>query len=174
MPEEPESADTNPDFVAYAEQVILVGSDWSDTRGYTSKFMFTDKDTGGHPLEGFNKGARFQMVLVEVADDEEPINQRLKKKLMKQLDDQNKGGRWSNDCGMLCKSTDYQRYLFTIGKISGQWDEKTRVAMAREHILEMLKIKSRREIDHSESSVAAYANLILDPYHEWERTRTKK
>ena len=45
--------------------------------------------------------------------------------------------------------------------------------MAREHILETLKIKSRREIDHSEDTIAAYTNLILDPFHEWERDRSE-
>lgn len=162
------------DLVAFNDQVILIGQDWSDSRGYTAKFQFTEGEHGGHQLKEFSKGTRFQMVLVEIADDEEPIDQKLKKKLEADLKEKSKGGRWSNDCAMLCKSRDFQGYLYHKGKIAGQWDEQTRVAMAREYVLETLKIKSRREIDHSEAKVAEYHNLIIDPFHEWQRGREKK
>lgn len=168
-----QATDQTADLIALSDQVILLGADWSDTRGFTAKLQFTGTEDGSHPLKAFTKGTRFHMVLVEVANDEEPVNQKLKKKLEDQLQDLNKGGRWSNNCGILCKGIDFHRYLFTIGKMHAKWDQKTKETMAREYVLDMLKIKSRREIDHSEDTAAAYQNLILDPFYAWERDRAK-
>ncbi len=165
---------TPEDLVALSDQAILVDAKWSDTRGYTMTLQITEADAGGHPLKTFGKGTRFHLVLVELADDEEPINQILKKKLENELQDANKGGRLSIDCGIMCKSIDYHRYLFTIGKMHAKWDQRTKETMAREHVLHTLKIKSRREIDHKDHTAAAYQNLILDPFHEWERNRSQR
>ena len=183
LPEKPTSAPPMPEtstpdqtenLIALSDQAILLGSDWSDTRGHTIKLQLPEADDGGHPLKGFGKGTRFHMVLVEIADDEEPINQKLKKKLEGQLQKASKGGKNSQDCGMICKMKDFHRYLLHIGKMRRDWDEPTRIAMAREHVLKMLKIKSRRDIDQDAETIAAYNNLIVDPYYEYLRTRPER
>jgi hypothetical protein len=173
-PAMPDATDQVVDLVALSDQAILMGSDWSDSRGHTIKLMLNEGQDGGHPLKGFSKGTRFHLVLVELEDGEEPVNQKLKKKLEGQLQKASKGGKHSQDCGMLCKVKDFHRYLLHIGKMRRDWDEETRIAMAREHVLKMLKIKSRREIDQDAETIAAYHNLIVDPYYEYMRNRTDK
>lgn len=164
-----EQPDELMNLIALDDQVIMLGADWSNTRGHTGRFQFRPSDKGGHPLEPFSNGARFQMVLVQIDDDEAPIDQKLKKKLDKQLKEANKGGRWSNDCAMLCKMKVFHRYLLNMNKMMPSWDVETRETVARAYVLDTLKIKSRREIDHGDETIAAYNNLILEPFREFKR-----
>lgn len=166
--------DENDGIIAFQDQIILLDSKWSDTRGHTSNIQLVSDDDGGHPLRDFKKGTRFHIVMVELADDEEPIDQKLKKKLEKELKESNKGGKHSNNCGMLCKTRDFHRYLKSMGRILRHWDEKTREKMARQYVLDMLKIKSRAQIDHDKTTIASYNNLIVDPYYKWLRENPGK
>lgn len=156
-------------LVAYAGEVQLVDSTWRESSGYISKFLLHESDEGGHPLKRFGKGTRFQLVLVEVDDDEEPIDQVMKQKIERYLKSQEKGGKHSKEAGMLCKARDFQAYLYRLGKISPEWDEKMREEAARMYVYKICGIKSRRELDHDEHKAAAFKTLIVLPFLKWGR-----
>lgn len=156
-------------LIAYTGEIVLIGSDWSDFRGYTTKIGMHEADDGGHPLKRFHKGTRFHCVLVEIADDEEPIDQIRKRALELELKKAGKGGRWSIDSGILCHQVDFHRYLKSVGKVMRHWDKDTRTKMARQFILDTLRIKSRKEIDFDKEKQVEYQNLILSPYRKWHR-----
>lgn len=164
----------NENIIAFEDQIILVNSKWTDTRGNTSEFMFPVTDEGGHPMRNFEKGARFHVVMIEIQDDEEPIDQKTKKKLHEELKRKNIGGKQSNDCGMMCRTRDFHRYLVATGEIMKHWDETTRNKMARQYVIDKLRIKSRAEIDHSKENIAAYHNLICKPFYDWAREHPGK
>ena len=167
------SKSVSEDLVAFSGEVVIVGSDWSDSKGYTTKFEMHELD-GGHPLKKYNKASRFLMVLVEIADDEQPIDQRRRRALEEELAGAGKGGKWSNDAGMLSKARDFHRYLVYQSKIGRHWDQETRDSMARQYILDTLRIKSRRDIDLVPGKATEYQNLISQPYYSWLRDHQDK
>lgn len=156
-------------LIAFSDQAVLLDAKWSMRNGHTVILQLPESDAGGNPMCVYSPGTRFHMVLVEVDDDEQPIDQKLKKKLEAELARDKKGGKLARDCGILCNDHDFHLYLKSIDRLRRSWDKKTRATMSRNYVLEMCKIKSRRELDHDPTAAAAYQNLIVEPFHEYTK-----
>lgn len=161
-------------FIAYAGEVQVLKHKWSDAGGYTTELQCHEGDEGGHPLKRFPKGTRFHLVLLEVADDEEPIDQVAKARIEKHLKQATKGGRLARETGILCRHREFQLYLYHQEKIAPTWDEKLREQAARHYICQTVGIKSRAELDHDEHKAAVYRNQVVDPYLKWRRDNPDK
>lgn len=161
-------------LIAYTGEIQLIENKWSDSAGYVTRLQMHEGDDGGHPLKRFHRGTRFHMVLVEVDDDERPIDQVLKQRIQNHLKSVEKGGKHSKEAGMLCKTRDFQVYLYKLGRIAANWDEKMRTEAARLYIYETVGIKSRRELDHDEHKAQAFRNLVVDPYFNFMRQHQRR
>lgn len=160
-------------LIAYAGELAVYKLKWSDTHGYTAEFGMHEGDEGGHPLKRFGKGTRFYVTLVELADDEQPIDQVAKARIEKYIKEASKGGKLSREAGMLCRSREFQLYLYHQHHIAPGWDEKLREQAARHYLCKTVGIKSRAELDHDEHKAAVYKNLIVDEYFKWVRQNPK-
>jgi len=156
-------------LVAFQDEVQLIDNKWSDSSGYVTRLHLHESDEGGHPLKRFAKGSRFRMMLIEVDDDEQPIDQMTKQRIMKHIESTTKGGRYSREAAMLCKGRDFQVYLYRIGRIAPDWDQAMREAAAKNYIYEVCNIKSRKELDHDEHKLQAFRNMVTNDFFKFMR-----
>jgi len=159
----------NERLIAYHGEIQLIENKWSDVSGYVTRMQLHESDEGGHPLKTYHRGTRFHLVLVEVDDDEQPIDQMTKQRINKHLTNMQKGGRYSKEAGMLCRDPQFQRYLYRLGKIDPTWDEKMRTEAARHYVCQVCNIESRKELDHDEHKAQAFRNNVTGPFLDFGR-----
>jgi hypothetical protein len=184
------------DFVIFEDEVQLVGWDESDRAGMTVRLRIPSVEYDVHPFKRFPQGSRFFARMIEIGDDGEPVNQAMREKLQKALQEREvKGGKNSKDAGILCGDVEFQRWvILTMSAMEAQ-DKRTMAAQIPPQIVKQLKdrggdilrdkvqagelakwfvyitcrIKSRRELDHKADALNRYEQFVLRPYFEWRR-----
>jgi len=166
-------------LISYQGEVML--SNWSETASAGRKVEFwlpeDPDDAPEHPFKHFSRrmrgaaGTRFQMVLVEIDDEGEPIpriHHESKPKLAQ--GGQLVGGAISKHAGRLCKDADFWEYLQATGRIEADTTDSHELeAAAAEYVRVTTGVESRRYLDHEREAQLAYENQIIHPYHEWQQ-----
>lgn len=141
-------------IVAFQGEVLLLNWGDTSTRGRTVTFQLADEGEE-HPFKhhpiGRKTGRRFMAVLVEIGDDERPVE-----KTPAQM------------AYLLCKDTMFQHFL----------DERSFVevcseATARHHILSACGITSRSSLDTDTRARAHWDALIYQPWLRHKATTGK-
>lgn len=138
------------------DEVMLKG--WSDgTSGCKVTFWFADAD---HPLRLYSAGALFAVVLVELDDDEEPINQVKRDRLTK------RGPTISNYAAQLCRTPEFQLWVFEQADVLPM-NEEPAIGFCKEWMCSYLGIDSRAELDADSGLALRFHQTIREPYAAW-------
>ena len=155
----------------YADEVMLCGWNDSQTNGHTVKFWLTH-DHMGHPFEGYERGEpqRFYISLVEIDDDQEPIDQQVREKVESTKRKKHERPSWV--AVMLGKNEGFQQYCLErdwLGWVEAGGEDDPEQA-ARQFILDTLGINSRAELDKSKVLEQQFHNEVRKPFIEWQET----
>jgi len=141
--------------VCYSGEVMLLAWAESNTRGRTVTFQMNE-DGEAHPFKdmtvrkGGRAGQRFMMVLVELGDDEKPVE-----KTPSQL------------CFLLCQDQQFQ-YFLNERALFGDIDCEEK---ARAFILEACKIDSRSKLDSNMTARATWEATIYQPWLQYKKAQ---
>lgn len=156
------------DLVAFQGEVQFAGYNDSNTQGARVVFWLPDPEQlnyfrGIVTKKGGKAGQRFMMVLVEIGDDEQPIDQAK----AAGLEDAVKGGPLSQHAGRLCKDSDFQRWVAAEGGDKRTFGYAMGEDGARAFIIETCKVDSRKDLDHDRRAAQAYENFVRRPFVQW-------
>lgn len=129
---------------------------WSDssTQGVQVTFALPDSDAL-EPLKGL-EGKRFMAVLVQIGDDEQPVQPPVKV------------GPLCIEASDLCKLPEFRRFLRESG-----FPEVRGVESARCWILDTCVIDSRKELDSDAQAAGQFKTWIRIPFMKWQREQRK-
>jgi len=146
----------------YEDEVMLAGWNDSQTNGHTAKFWLCG-DLLGHPFDGICRKQPLIISLVELDDDEEIIDQKVRDRVEKQSTRPSE--RPSYAAAMLCKNEGFWCYLGEINpQAPGDYDEDT----ARLWLYCYLDIQSRSELDKDERLAERFHNEVRRPFLMWQ------
>lgn len=132
----------------YNDGAMLKG--WTDSNtGQTVSFWLANVEGGEHPMASYREGEAFAIALVELSEDDEPIDQSKRERAEDaagQLDRTKKRGQLtSQGCALVCNNPEFWDYL---SEVSG---EPVKSALdAATTVRDIIGISSRRELDESE------------------------
>lgn len=155
----------------YEDEVMLAGWNDSQTTGHTVKLWLVS-DTLGHPFEGFERHKdRFAISLVELDDDQEPIDQEMRDKV--ESSGKRPSERLSYVAAMLCKNEGFWEWIGHDERIKqrireGEADPLNLEEEARQWILRGLSIGSRSELDKDPVLAERFHNEIRRPFLMWQ------
>ena len=164
-------------FAAFAGEVMLAGADWSHQNGHSGKFLFGgETDLDSNPMAEFTlrrgkkAGTRFHMILIEIQDDETPVNvtKRDKVEAATQTKPTGKTAK-RRSAAMLCKSPEFHKWLIELGYVKESHSEEFATSIAKEYILRCVGISSRKELDNDSALWEKYQITVLKPYNEYLR-----
>lgn len=143
----------------------LMLANWTDSSasGHAVEFWCDPPDDGCfHIFEGFerNKDA-FMAALVELDEDEEPIDQKARA-VVEEASDRRKrarsGQKLSQVAAMMCMNPDFKRWIqyeYPLVTDPAQW------------MRERLQIESRAELDSNDKVAFKFHEVIRKPFAEW-------
>jgi hypothetical protein len=141
--------------LVYDDEVMLAGWNDSQTTGHTVKFWLA-MDQMGHPFEGFERNKdRFYISLVEIDDDQETIDQKVRDKV--EAASKRPSERLSYVAAMLCKNEGFWTWL-------GVESEEE----ARQHVLTDLGMESRAELDQNSMLAEQFHTNFRKPFLRWQ------
>lgn len=88
----------------YLDEAMLAGWNDSQQNGHTVKFWLCS-DAMGHPFEGHSRKQEFALVLVELDDDNEPIDQNMRDRVEQQH--VHPQSRLSVACAAICRNPEF-------------------------------------------------------------------
>lgn len=150
------------DIIAYKGELQLKGWAESDKQGRTVRFLCSG-DEDDHPFKAFTPNTRFAVVLVEIGDDEKPVQQEQKASV-----DHTKL-KLSNQAALLCKDGDFWLWLGSKAWGVTVASESTATALVKE----FMGIDSRSELDINPGKALKFNSEILLPFREWQRLNLK-
>lgn len=128
---------------------------WSDSSTQGVQVTFALHDTEAlEPLKA-KAGKRFMAVLVEIGDDEQPVQPR-----------QDSRGPLCREACELCKNPEFQSWAHQRAVIGGEPSEQS----AKEVILELCGVDSRKELDAAFVAEVFIARIRM-PFMKWMRER---
>ena len=136
----------------YEDEVMLAGWNDSQQNGHTAKFWIA-ADLMGHPFDGIGRKERLLISLVELDDDNEPIDPNMRDRVEKQ--GKRPSERLSYAAAMMCKNPEFHEYL-AVAAGGDTWSEDD----ARVWLCNRLNIDSRAELDDPANKLA------IEEFHE--------
>lgn len=184
------------DFIVFEDELQVL--DWQDSArgGMVVTFRVPNTEHDSHPFKRFHTGCRFYARMVEIGDDEQPVNQAQKARIQDALREREvKGGRVSKEAGILCNDPKFQEFvvdtLLTMSPADKRMmsaelphdmvkalkespldllkDPRMSGELAKWYMYTMCKIKSRRELDHKTDAYQRYQQHVMRPYIQWSR-----
>lgn len=108
-------------------------------------------------------GKRYILMLVEVADDEKPVDQH-----KAQQAERVKGGPRSKRAARLCLEVDFASFVSasspTFRKAHAHLSD---TEFCRQYILETCRIDSRAQLDHNDRAAHLFEKSVIGPYMQW-------
>ena len=157
----------------YEDEVMLAGWNDSQQKGHTVKLWLCN-DGVGHPFEGVDRKTPLMVSLVELDDDNEVIDQKMRDRVERQGIKPSQ--RPSYGAVMLCKNPEFHQWIMrdeTVKQIIREGPmvpvEKRRELLeqiAKDWMCRHLKIDSRAELDKSEELREDYHRMIYKPFME--------
>jgi hypothetical protein len=146
----------------YKDEAMLCGWNDSQTNGHTVKFWLTH-DHMGHPFEGYERHEpeRFYISMVEIDDDQEPIDQQVREKVEKSA--KRPSERLSYAAVMLCKNEGFWTWLTETTNVAVNSEDDARIVM-----LDMLGLPSRGILDKNEYQAKRFHEIVRKPFVEWQ------
>lgn len=151
---------------AYQGELMLAGWTDSHTTGAKVTFWLPDQDA----LEAFRHltvrkgrtaGQRFMAVLIQIGDDEQPIEPGSDTKPAK------RNNALALSAVQVCKADAFHQYVASCaGYLPATQAE--REALAAEFMRDYCRIESRRELDESPTAAQMFARLMGE-YRDWCR-----
>lgn len=145
----------------FAGEVQLAGCGWTHNNGAKVTFFLADdeqlnafKDLTAR--KGNKAGHRFMMVMVEIGDDELPVQPEPvapKKESTAILTPMMLACR-------LCADSEFQA-----------WTHSQNADEAKQYILTRCKISSRKELDHSREAQQLFEDFVRIPFLQWQGKR---
>lgn len=131
---------------------------WSDssTQGVQVTFALPDTESL-EPLK-HKAGKRFMAVLVEIGDDEQPVQPM-----------PTKVGPLCREAVEYCKDAEFQRWALERADLVGTPNEM----LARDVILGFCAVESRKDLDTVATAGEKFRALIRAPYMRWRREQRK-
>lgn len=153
------------DVIAYEDEVMLKG--WSDgTTGW--KVTFWMKGHEGtvmeHPFMDYEKGKLFSLVLVELDEDETPIDQVKRERLSRS--EARKQHPLAMLAGQLAKSEAFQEYL---GARTGH---EFGPESSADWIRTVCNVESRKELDTNKEAASRFHAHVRTPFLLWQGEKT--
>jgi len=136
--------------IAFQGEVMLLQWAESSTRGRTVTFLLDDEGAA-HPFRDFTirqgkrAGQRFMAVLVQIGDDEQPVQHP---------------SSLSQQAFLLCRDKE-----FHIWANARCFDSVVDEPSARNYICSMLRIDSRSKLDTDPAAADGFRRLILAPFN---------
>lgn len=133
----------------YKDELQFVRYGDGSRTGPTVTFRLPDREF----LNSFigREGKRFAAVLIEIGDDETPVEPQQEKP---------KGGLLAQWCAMRCKEPDFRAWLSEEFGTEDIVDEE----VAKKFICSTLHIESRAEIDSNDLTSHLFKRLIMEPW----------
>ena len=138
--------------IAFEGEIMLLQWAESSTRGRTVTFLL-DNESESHPFRDFTiksgkrAGQRFMCVLVQIGDDEQPVEQQQ---------------RYSQLAFLFCKDPAFWHWAS-----ERSFDTVNSEETARGWMLGLLGFSSRSEIDQSEENRNRFDMLIKIPFNAY-------
>jgi hypothetical protein len=161
-------------LISYQGEVML--SNWSETAAAGRKVEFWLPEGADapdeHPFKYYTRrlrasaGTRFQMVLVEIDDDDKPLPRgtgEAKPRLTQ--GGELVGGAIAKHAGRLCKDSDFHEFMMGLDYEGDPPDCNEETATA--YVRKICKVQSRRELDHDRDAQMRYENRIVRPFNHW-------
>lgn len=147
-------------LLVYNGEAMLAS--WSDSSnpGQTVR-LWLDDEAERHPFAGFARrnrnlpGDMFGLVLVELTDDQVPVDQRAEEKLRPRR-------KLSQDAHLIVTSDMFVRYL-TEMRPQRHWDANS----ARQYVKDALGIESLSDLDRNPAVAKEFHERIRKPYARW-------
>ncbi len=161
-------------YLAYHDEVQLLGYGETDTSGPYIKLRLQDPADlsifrGKDKRTTTKLGQRYQVMLIEVGDDEEPVDQSAVKNAQAA---EIKGGPLAVRAARLCRDPEFYNYVLRTAwykhnaKLPNPSYYLTPEAMCRGFIIDYCNIRTRKTLDHDASAAAAF-KVILGEYLRW-------
>lgn len=157
--------------MVYSDEVMLAGWNDSQTNGHTVKFWLAG-DNMGHPFEGYERVKDdFYISLVELDDDQEIIDQKVRDKV--EASSKRPSERLSYVAAMMCKNEGFWEWIGNDERVKQRVREDPDLGydmeeVAREWLCRALNIKSRSELDKSETLAQQFHENIRRPFLMWQ------
>lgn len=134
----------------YEDEVMLAGWNDSQQNGHTVKLWLCN-DGMGHPFDGIGRTQELVISLVELDDDQEVIDQKMRDRVEKQSTPTT--GRLSYSAAMLCKNVDFW-----------EWSKQGSEEEAKQWMYMVCGIKSRAELDSDPVAAGHFENAVRKPF----------
>lgn len=144
-------------IISFQGEVQLLGWAETNSRGRTITLQL-DASSPGHPFsearttQGRRSGQRYAIVMVEIGDDEKPVEKT-----------------YSQQAWLLCRDEQFQHFLNERSFV-----EVTDEASAKACVLEGCGITSRGELDTSPYARGAWLQQFHTPFQEYKSTIGKR
>jgi hypothetical protein len=141
---------------------------WSDssTQGVQITFALPDSEDL-EPLKA-KAGKRFMAVLVEIGDDEQPVQPAPRKDTR---------GPLCREACELCKMPEFQKWTVarlnstTVDRVEQFDADSFGEERSKEFILDTCEIESRKELDSHQAAAHAFIQFIRIPFMRYMKTR---
>jgi len=142
----------------YASGVMLKG--WTDSNsGQTVTFWLAHEAGGDHPLVGFLEGHPFAVALIELQDDDTPVDQVSRERA--ESVPQKRERKLSNYVAMMVKSPQFLEYIRTM-------DPTLTTATQADLAMKVLAgITSKTELDTDPEAASRFHERVRRPYANW-------
>lgn len=142
----------------YNGEMQLAG--WSDSHTGGAKVTFWLPDASDLEVfrtlttrKGNTAGHRFGVALVEIGDDEQPV----------QASDKPKGGELAKLAGRLCQNQEFWLFLTDVHAVHAHTADDAAL-----FIRQFCGIKSRSELDHDERAAALFDEHFRRAFLDWQ------
>ena len=152
----------------YNDGAMLKG--WTDSNtGQTVSFWLANVEGGDHPMASYKEGEAFAIALVELSEDDTPIDQGKRERAesaAEQLERPKKKGQLvSQGCAMVCGNPKFWDFLNELGGFDPPMVKST--IDAASVVRDLVGVVSRRELDESEEAAEAW-HKIRRRFVEWQ------
>lgn len=151
----------------YNDGAMLKG--WTDSNtGHAVSFWLANVEGGDHPMASYKEGDTFAIALVELSDEDAPIDQAKRERAesaAEQLERPKKHGQLvSQGCAMVCGNPDFWEFLTS----TGNFDPPVKSALEAATIVrELIGIVSRRELDENPKAALVWHG-IRRKFVDWQ------
>lgn len=158
-----------PDRKSYVGELMLAGWGDTSTQGHTVTF-WVEPPVGArmHPFEGYDRDRdSFMAALVELQDDEEPVEQAVREKVEATPPPKKpKRQALSQAAALLCTNPIFWQWA----EAQGEWQVNSEQEAA-EWLRDQLGIDSRRMLDMYDHVAQQFHEQIRKPFVEWCNAR---
>jgi len=142
----------------YEDEAMLAGWNDSQQKGHTVKLWLCN-DNMGHPFDGVSRKTELLISLIELDDDNEPIDQKMRDRVERQ--GTRSSERVSYVAAMLCKEDNFYAFINEDIEQSGDFisPDVLNEEDAKQWIYQKCGISSRAELDAGHQSAVHFDNI---------------